>query len=270
MSLYHISRRFRGYLPVVVDVETAGFNPKTDALIEVAMQTVTMDDHGMLHPGTLQHCCIRPFPGSRIMDININFLKVDPFDERRNLQDENPALRPMFKEISKEVKAQLCTRAILVGHNAAFDLSFLKAAAERNNIKRFPFHQFSVLDTASLSALVYGQTVLSKACIAAGIEFDDSQAHGADYDTQKECELFCSIFNTFTKYAGFVISRNIEGPYDKKPQEQTAAIPEDQKPQSQLSEALQELFPGLAAGSKAGAGEEEQAQKDETAEAAAQ
>ncbi len=257
MSLYHISRRFRGYLPVVVDVETAGFNPKTDALIEVAMQTVTMDEQGMLHPGILQHCCIRPFPGSRIMDVNINFLKVDPFDERRNLQEENPALRPMFKEISKEVKAQLCTRAILVGHNAAFDLSFLKAAAERNNIKRFPFHQFSVLDTASLSALVYGQTVLSKACVAAGIDFDDSQAHGADYDTQKECELFCSIFNTFTKYAGFVISRNIEGPYDKKPQDQTAVAADGEKPSSPLSEALKELFPDLACANKDGAEQED-------------
>ena len=65
-----------------------------------------------------------------------------------------------------------------------------------------PFSPFSVLDTSSLSSLVLGHSVLAVACRIAGIEFDNEQAHGAVYDTQKECELFCKIYNRYTTFAG--------------------------------------------------------------------
>ena len=204
MTNISIRERFRTFLPVVVDVETAGFNPKTDALLEVAMMTVKMDEKGFLHPDELMHCNIRPFEGSQINEVNIKFLGIDPFDESRDLKDEREGVVPMFKAISKLVKKEGCTRAILVGQNGSFDLRFLNALCERIKYKRNPFHQFSVFDTASLAGLVYGQTVLSRACEVAGIEFDDLKAHGADYDTQKECELFCALYNRFTTYAGFI------------------------------------------------------------------
>jgi ribonuclease T len=199
-----IKDRFRGFLPVVVDVETAGFNPQTDALLEVAMMTVKMDEHGHFTPGVLYHANIRPFAGAVINQANIEFLGIDPFDEKRELQDEATSLLTMFKAIQKEVKAQHCKRAILVGHNGHFDQSFINAAAERNGLaKKNPFHPFSVLDTASLSALIYGQTVLAKSCIASGLGFDMNSAHGAAYDTTQECQLFCNILNSYTRFAGF-------------------------------------------------------------------
>ena len=201
-NIITIKDRFRGFYPVVVDVETAGFNPSLDALIEVSMMTVVMDEHGFLSPGEIMSANIRPFEGANIEQANIEFLGIDPFDEARNLKTERDALLPMFKTISKAVKANACSRAILVGHNASFDLSFIKAASDRLNYKRNPFHPFSVLDTASLSALVYGQTVLSRACFAANINFDGDMAHGSAYDTQKECELFCALVNRFTTFAG--------------------------------------------------------------------
>ncbi len=204
MNQFSLRERFRTYLPVIVDVETAGFRPATDALLEIAMMTVVMDDKGFLHPDELLHCNIRPFEGSRLHELNLNFLGIDPFDESRGLKGEREGVVPMLRQISKRVKAEGCTRAILVGHNGAFDLSFLNALCDRLNYKRNPFHPFSVFDTASLSGLVFGQTVLSRACLAAGIEFDDSMAHGAAYDTQKECELFCAIYNRFTLFAGFI------------------------------------------------------------------
>lgn len=194
--------RFRGFYPVVVDVETAGFDPKADALIEVSMMTVKMDEHGFLSPNEIVSANIRPFEGANIVQSNIDFLGIDPFDESRNLKTEREALIPMFKKISKEVKKNACSRAVLVGHNANFDLSFINAAIERLNYKRSPFHPFSVFDTATLSALVFGQTVLSKACFAAKIDFDGNKAHGSEYDTLKECELFCSIVNKYTTFAG--------------------------------------------------------------------
>ncbi|MGS0727481.1 ribonuclease T, partial [Shewanella sp. 0m-11] len=43
-----LKNRFRGYFPVVIDVETAGFNANTDALLEIAVSMLKMDDEGVL------------------------------------------------------------------------------------------------------------------------------------------------------------------------------------------------------------------------------
>ena len=179
------------------------------------MMTVKFDEKGRLVPDELFSANIRPFEGANINQSNIDFLGIDPFDEKRNLQTENEALIPMFKAISKKVKANKCKRAILVGHNGHFDLKFINAAVERLAYKRSPFHPFSVLDTASLSLLVFGQSVLIKACIAAKIDFDLENAHGAAYDTQKECELFCKIYNNFTLFAGIPVPVTEEIDYSK-------------------------------------------------------
>ncbi|MBQ9274092.1 MAG: ribonuclease T [Succinivibrio sp.] len=201
--VYQLKERFRGFLPVVVDVETAGLNPQTDALLEVAMMTVKMDERGFFTPGELISANIRPAEGLNLNQKNLDFLKIDPFDESRGLQSEAEALNAMFKTIRKEVKAQGCKRAWLVGQNAHFDLGFIMAAAERiKAVNSCPFHPFSVCDTATLGGFVFGQTVLAKACNAAHVEFDCSKAHGAIYDTQKECELFCAAINRFTVFAG--------------------------------------------------------------------
>ena len=39
------AQRFRGYFPVVIDVETAGFNAQTDALLEIAATTLSLDEN---------------------------------------------------------------------------------------------------------------------------------------------------------------------------------------------------------------------------------
>jgi len=39
-----LAQRFRGYYPVVIDVETAGFNAKTDALLEIAATLLGMNE----------------------------------------------------------------------------------------------------------------------------------------------------------------------------------------------------------------------------------
>ncbi len=180
-----IKDRFRGFLPVIVDVETAGFDPKHDALLEVAIMTVNVDEKGRFYPDVLMSANIRPFNGSIINQSNIDFLGIDPFDESRDLKTEYEALQPMFKVIKKKIKEQGCKRAILVGHNGSFDLGFIKEAAVRAGLeKKNPFHPFSVLDTASLSMLMYGQSALPKACFAAKIDYDENNAHGAAFDTQ--------------------------------------------------------------------------------------
>ena len=193
---YRIADRFRGFLPVVVDVETGGFNPETDALLEIAAVTVRMDAEGTLYRHKTYACHITPFPGANLEQRALEFNGIDPYHPFRLSMDEKSALEKIFAPIRKEIKSTGCSRAILVGHNPFFDLGFVKAATERNEVRN-PFHSFSTFDTATLSGLAYGQTVLARAVRAAGMEWDNSEAHSAIYDAERTAELFCTIVNTW-------------------------------------------------------------------------
>ncbi len=197
-----ISQRFRGFLPVVIDVETGGFNAETDALLEIAAIPLLMED-GLLVPGTEYHFHINPFHGANIEQAALEFTGIDVDHPFRDAQNERDVLPELFSEISLIQKELNCTRAILVGHNSWFDLSFLNAAIERNRIKNSPFHKFSSFDTATLAGMAYGQTVLAKACKAAAVDFDTAEAHSALYDTQKTAELFCKITNKWQQLGGW-------------------------------------------------------------------
>jgi ribonuclease T len=190
-----IAGRFRGFLPVVVDVETGGFNAETDALLEIAAVLVEMDIKGFLHRGETIHFHVEPFAGANLDDRALEFNGIDPFHPFRQAVDEKHALEAIFKPIRREIKATGCNRAILVGHNAFFDLGFLNAAVKRNGIKRNPFHAFSSFDTATLGGVALGQTVLSRAVQAAGFQWDNNSAHSAIYDAERTADLFCKIVN---------------------------------------------------------------------------
>jgi len=180
---------------VVVDVETAGFNPKRDALLEIAAVLVRYDADDQLTPAETFACHVEPFPGSHLDERSLRFTGIDPFHPFRFAESEPEALRQIFQPIRRAVRESACSRAILVGHNPAFDLSFVNAAADRNKIKRNPFHPFSSFDTATLAGLAYGQTVLARAVAAAGMEWEEAQAHSAKYDAERTAELFCAIVN---------------------------------------------------------------------------
>lgn len=198
-----ISYRFRGFLPVVIDVETGGFNSATDALLEVAAVTLAMDDEGLLVPDeTICHAVI-PFEGANIEKAALDITGIDPNDPYRMALEEDEALRQLFQPIRNAVRDAHCSRAVMVAHNAHFDLGFINAAVERNSIKRNPFHPFSCFDTATLAGLAYGQTVLARACEAAEIEFSNGKAHSAAYDAEKTAELFCGIVNRWRDLGGW-------------------------------------------------------------------
>ena len=201
-----MAQRFRGFLPVVVDVKTGGFNADTDALLEIAMVTLKMDDEGYLHPDETMSANIHPFDGANLEQEALDFTGIDPFDPERDAEFEIDALTPMFQTVRREIKHYGCNRAVLVGHNAHFDHGFLRAAIDRNDIKRDPFHPFSSFDTASIAAIALGQTVLAKSCKTAGIDFDNSEAHSAAYDTYKTAELFCYIVNRYKDLGGWPLA----------------------------------------------------------------
>lgn len=196
-SSYPICDRFRGFLPVVVDVETGGFNSKTDALLEVAAVLLDPQSDGTLLRGETIRYHIKPFEGSNMEPASMAVNGIDPHHPLRPAIDERDALQRIFREIRREIRDQNCTRAILVGHNAAFDLGFINEAIARSDIKRNPFHPFSCFDTATLCGVAYGQTVLARAVAAAGLTWDESQAHSAAYDAEITADVFCDIVNKF-------------------------------------------------------------------------
>ena len=192
-----VARRFRGFFPVVVDVETGGFNAGTDALLEIAAVILDVNENGdWIQEQTITRH-IHPFEGANLDQAALEFTGIDPHHPFRQqiAVAEKTALQDIFRVIRKKMKEHGCKRAILVGHNAAFDLGFLNAAVERTAIKRNPFHPFSTFDTVSLAGLAFGQTVLSRAVEAAGFEWDESSAHSAIYDAEKTADLFCEIVN---------------------------------------------------------------------------
>jgi ribonuclease T len=191
-----LNKRFRGYCPVVVDIETGGVNPATDAMLEIGVVTIAMDKDGILKPDKHIHHHIEPFKGAKLNQESLDFNKIIPEHPFRFAISERDSLAEIFKVLEDLKKAVSCSRCILVGHNAWFDLAFLNAAIKRTGLTS-PFHRFSSLDTASLCALAYGQTVLAKGLKAAKIPFDQEQAHSALYDAQKTAELFCEIVNSY-------------------------------------------------------------------------
>ncbi len=192
-----IAARFRGFLPVAVDVETGGFNATTDALLEIAAVLVEMTPMGDLRPGANFRYHVQPFHGARIDPASLAVNGIDPHHPLRPAMPEKEALGQLLREVRRAVRDAGCTRAVLVGHNASFDLAFLNAAVARCDIKRNPFHPFSSFDTATLGGVALGQTVLGRAVTAAGLAWNPDEAHSAIYDAERTATLFCTICNRF-------------------------------------------------------------------------
>ena len=203
-----MAERFRGFLPVVVDVETGGFNSKTDALLEIAAVLVDFGDGGILTRGETIRFHVKPFEGANLEPASLAINGIDPHHPLRPAIDERDALQRLFRGVRTAVKDAGCSRAILVGHNAAFDLSFLNEAIARSEIKRNPFHPFSCFDTATLCGVAFGQTVLARAVAAAGFEWDEESAHSAAYDAEMTADLFCEIVNRFQPVYNKMLERS--------------------------------------------------------------
>jgi ribonuclease T len=195
MKKSNMATRFRGFFPVVVDLETGGFDADICALLEMAFVTLILDEEGMMHRDQTFSCHVLPFPRSKMDPKCLAVNKIDPYHPFRFAVEENQALIEMFTPINQAIRKNGCHKAVLVGHNACFDLNFLQAAVNRCHFKKNPFHAFTTFDTATLSAMAFGETILAKAALAAGLGFDPNEAHSAIYDAEKTADLFCKIMN---------------------------------------------------------------------------
>jgi ribonuclease T len=190
-----VGHRFRGFLPVVVDVETGGFHWQTDALLEIAAVILGVDAHGDLVRKQTVFTHVEPFPGGRLDPASMEVTGIRVDSPLRLALPEKEALTKIFQPIRQAVSENGCSRAILVGHNAHFDLAFLNAAVARTSFKRSPFHPFSVFDTATLAGAALGQTVLARALEVVGLKHSQSEAHSAIYDAECTADLFCLLVN---------------------------------------------------------------------------
>ena len=190
----NLNDRFRAFLPVVVDVETGGVDPTQHALLELAVVLLKWEDD-RLSPDEIHTWNIEPHPATIVTEKSIELTQIDPDDSDRGSVEEETALRESFRVIRRAVKDAECKRAVLTGHNAHFDHRFIVEAAARNNVGRNPFHPFTVLDTASLSAVALGHTVLHEAAKRIGMDFDTEAAHAASYDAEITARVFCEIVN---------------------------------------------------------------------------
>jgi ribonuclease T len=201
---YRYAERFRGFLPVVVDIESGGFDSERHALLEIAASIVRMDEKGFVQPDPVVSAHVIPFEGSLLDPKSLEITGIDVTHPFRFAVNEKDALDHIFQPIRRALREYECQRAILVGHNAAFDIAFLNAAVRRTNHKRNPFHQFSCFDTATLAGLAYGQTVLSRAVQAAGFDWNASEAHSAVYDAERTALIFCDIVNRWKTMSDYV------------------------------------------------------------------
>lgn len=198
-----VSNRFRGFYPIVVDVETSGFEPRRHAILEIGVVIPTIDDRGQWQILSTTAIHVEPFTGAEFDATSLAFNKIDPFNPFRRAAavTEKDALEQIFEVTRSALTRHRCSKAVWVGHNVGFDLSFLNAAAVRTKIKKNPFHTFTAFDTATLSALVLGETVLAKALRAAGFDWDNQSAHSALYDAERTAQLFCWILNRWSYLA---------------------------------------------------------------------
>ena len=193
-----ISERFRGFLPIVIGVETGGFDGERDALREIGAVLVQYDFNDKLVPARTLHYHVRPFAGAQIAPESLKLTGIDPFHPLRPALEEKDCAERFFGEVLTALQESGCNKAILVGHNASFDLGFLRTLARRTGWEeRFPFHSFSTFDTVSLGGLIYGQTVLSRIATAAGFKYNSHKAHGAKYDAELTAAIFCQIVNVW-------------------------------------------------------------------------
>jgi ribonuclease T len=208
-NCFPLGHRFRGYLPVVVDIETAGFNAKKNPVLEIAAVIVEPDSQGQLVMTESHASHVVPFKNSELDEAALKFNKIDPYHPFRFALEEKDALTKLFTPIKAAIKRNQCSRAILVGHNPAFDMSFLNAAVARTALKKSPFHPFSSFDTATLGGLIYGQTVLAKIAQAAGLEWDNEKAHSALYDAEQTARLFCLMVNRWKYLEDFALAQSL-------------------------------------------------------------
>lgn len=158
---------------VVLDLETTGLSSRYDRIIEFGAVKV---EHGLV---------------SSHFDVLINpgFSLTRQITEITGITDELLKDKPSIKDVIKDI-LDFIGDAILVTHNAEFDISFLQESLER--LGRPPLAN-PVIDTLQLSRYLFPDSKrhsLGALCNNLEVKYDEEQAHRADYDAQVLNDVF--------------------------------------------------------------------------------
>ncbi len=155
---------------VVFDIETTGFSPVNNRIIEIGAVKVS---------------------GGEIADKFSTFVNPDvpiPFEIEKltGINDSMVIDAPFIEEVLPEFLA-FCEGAVLVAHNAEFDMSFIKENAMRQNLKR----EFTYVDTVGIARILLphqGKHTLD--AVAKTMEVSLENHHRAVDDAGATAEIF--------------------------------------------------------------------------------
>ena len=166
---------------VVFDIETTGFSPVNNRIIEIGAVKVS---------------------GGGISDRFSSFVNPDvpiPFEIEKltGINDSMVMGAPFIEEVLPEFLA-FCKDAVLVAHNANFDMSFIKENALRQNIRR----QFTYVDTVGIARILLphqAKHTLDAVAKTMGVSLENH--HRAVDDAEATAEIFVK-FISLLKEAG--------------------------------------------------------------------
>lgn len=161
------------------DVETTGLDPaKGHRVIELALLLYRQNEAGEW----TRHCdYVQRFNPDRSIDPKAQALHGITFSDVEK--------EPFFEDKIEDVKAYIQAADGFIAHNASFDVGFLCAEFERAKVE---MPNVEVLDTLQANwATPHGKPPsLKELCFALNVEYDDSKAHAALYDTEVLAKCF--------------------------------------------------------------------------------
>ncbi len=192
------SRRFRGFLPVVIDVETGGFHlaAPTRCWRSPPSSSRWTTPAGCAAARRMRFTC-KPFEGARLDPVSLEVNGIDPWHPLRPAIDEADALQRLFREIRTAIRAH----ALPARHSrrattrpSIWASSTRRSSAPASSAIRFIRSRASTPRRSAASAL--GQTVLRARRAAGGHRMGSAAARTrAAYDAERTADLFCHICN---------------------------------------------------------------------------
>jgi len=166
---------------VVFDIETTGFSPVNNRIIEIGAVKVKGGEIADKFSAFVNPDVPIPFEIEKLTGINDSMVKDAPYIEQ---------VLPEF--------LSFCEGAVLVAHNAGFDMSFIKENALRQGI----FRKFTCVDTLGIARILLphqGKHTLDAVAKAMGVSLENH--HRAVDDAQATAEIFVK-FIPLLKEAG--------------------------------------------------------------------
>ena len=163
---------------IVFDTETTGFEPSDGHRI-VEIGCVELMDH---------------FPTGRSKQFYLNPERDVPIESQRvhGLSAEFLSDKPLFAHVVEEFM-EFVGDAVLVIHNASFDIKFINAELERVSRPRIPLSR--AIDTIEIAKrkIPGARYSLDELCRRFGVDLSARSKHGALLDAQLTAEIYLEL-----------------------------------------------------------------------------